>query len=187
MEDDERAFAERPASPANLLGALALAVVDRTSEALVEAAGHSLSTAAALSALQHILEAPTIERLSQVLGLTHSGTVRLVDRLEHDGYVRRDRGPDRRSAAVSLTAAGREAAAQVTAARGQVLETALAPLDAEERGAFGELVGRILVGMMREPGATRWTCRLCDTGACGRYEGGCPIGRAAQAMYPGAR
>ena len=23
--------------------------------------------------------------------------------------------------------------------------------------------------MMREPGAVRWTCRLCDTDACGRY------------------
>jgi DNA-binding MarR family transcriptional regulator len=171
----------RNASPDNLLGAVALAVVDRTTEAVAGAAGQSLSAAAALSALQHIVEAPSIERLSQVLGLTHSGTVRLVDRLEREGYVRRERGADGRSTAVSLTPLGAEAAARVTSARAGVLETALAPLSPEERGTLGDLVGRILVGMMRAPGATRWTCRLCDTGACGRYTGGCPIGRAALA------
>jgi MarR family transcriptional repressor of emrRAB len=167
--------------PANLLGALALAVVDRTTEAVAGAAGESLSTAAALSALRHIVEAPSIDRLSQVLGLTHSGTVRLVDRLEGAGYIRRERGVDGRSAAVSLTPSGVEAAARVTRARADVLDTALAPLTPDERETLGDLVGRILVGMMREPGATRWTCRLCDTGACGRYSGGCPIGRVAQA------
>ncbi len=181
--EDLRAFAARPASPENLLGALALAVVDRVTEAIGDAAGHSISSAAAVSALHHLLDGPSIERLSQVLGLTHSGTVRLVDRLEDDGYVRRERGPDGRSAAVSLTPAGREVAAGVRAARGQVLHDALAPLDPAEQQVFGELVGRILVGMMREPGATRWTCRLCDTDACGRYTGGCPIGRAAHARY----
>lgn len=177
--EDLRALAARPASPANLLGALSLAVADRMTEAVAGAVGHSASSAAAVSALHHMLDGPSIERLSQVLGLTHSGTVRLVDGLEQDGYVRRERGPDGRSAAVSLTPAGQEVAARVTAARARVLEAAMTPLDADERVVFGELVGRILVGMMRGPGATRWTCRLCDTGACGRYTGGCPIGRAA--------
>ena len=36
------------------------------------------------------------------------------------------------------------------------------------------LTGKLLVGMMREPGATRWTCRLCDLGACGRPTGPLP-------------
>src|SRR5205085_4245040 len=106
---------------------------------------------------------------------------RLVDRLEEDGYVRRERGADGRSAAVALTQAGRDVATRVTAARREVLDAALDTLTPADQAAFGELVGRILVGMMREPGAVRWTCRLCDTGACGRYTGGCPIGRAAGA------
>src|SRR5947208_6967587 len=103
-------------SPANLLGALALAVDDRMADAVVAAAGHSVTAATALSALDHlrVLEAPSIERLSQALGLTHSGTVRLVDRLEEGGYARRQRGADGRSAAVLLTPAGRGAAARVT-------------------------------------------------------------------------
>jgi len=170
-------------SPANVLGALALAVDDRVADAVAAAAaGHSVTAATALSALDHlrILAAPSIEQLSRALGLTHSGTVRLVDRLEQDGYVRRHRGADGRSAALALTPAGRDVAARVTAARWQVLEAALAALTPTELEAFGALAGRILVGMMREPGAVRWTCRLCDTGACGRYTGGCPIGRAAE-------
>jgi len=170
-------------SPANLLGALALAVDDRMADAVAAAAGHSVTAATALSGLEHlrILAAPSIEQLSRALGLTHSGTVRLVDRLEEDGYVRRQRGVDGRSAAVALTEAGRDVATRVTAARREVLDAALDALTPAEQAAFGELVGRIVVGMMREPGAVRWTCRLCDTGACGRYTGGCPIGRAAEA------
>ena len=174
-----------PDSPANVLGALALALTDRISEAVAGGAGRSLTGAAALSALAHIVDGTSVERLSQVLGLTHSGTVRLVDRLEGDGYVHRDRGPDGRSVALTLTDAGRTVAAELTEARLGILAGALAPLSEDDRRLFGTLVGRILVGMMREPGATRWTCRLCDTGVCGRYTGGCPIGREVAARAAG--
>jgi DNA-binding MarR family transcriptional regulator len=170
----------------NRLGALALAVTDRTSEAVTGAATHSDSVAAALSALHHILDGPSIDRLRQVLGLTHSGAVRLVDRLERAGYARRRPGPDARTTVVVLTASGRRAAARVTAARAEVLDAALAALSPAERDTLDELVGKVLVGMMREPGATLWTCRLCDTEACGRYTGQCPIGRAAAQRYPDA-
>jgi rubrerythrin len=60
-----------------------------------------------------------------------------------------------------------------------VLVDALAVLSPRERDTFDGLIGKIAVGMMREPGAVRWTCRLCDTKVCGRYEGRCPIGKAA--------
>lgn len=90
-------MATRPApSPANLLGALALAVGDRLASSLKEAVGHSQSAAALLSALDQFLEAPGIEHLSTVLGLSQSSTVRLVDRLVADGYVRRTPGTDAR-------------------------------------------------------------------------------------------
>ncbi|MCU1602931.1 MAG: hypothetical protein JWO22_3640, partial [Frankiales bacterium] len=53
---------------ANVLGALALTVADRQAEAVSAVAGDP-SAAAALSALANLLEAPSIERLRQVLGL----------------------------------------------------------------------------------------------------------------------
>lgn len=98
---------------ANLLGALALAVTDRTSAAVVAACGQSPAAAAALSALHHFLDRPRIDLLGQVLGLTPSGAVRLVDRLAEAGYVTRTPGGDRRSRVVSLTAKGRRAAGRV--------------------------------------------------------------------------
>ena len=172
-----------PGAVANRLGALALVVSDRTSAVLTGLAGHSTSAAAALSALNHFLDAPSIELLRQVLGLTHSATVRLVDRLEEDGYVRRRPGPDARTASVVLTAAGRRVAARLSAARLEVLSGLVAELGSEERSALDDILGRLLVSLMRQPGATRWTCRLCDTDACGRFTGGCPIGREVERRY----
>jgi DNA-binding MarR family transcriptional regulator len=168
---------------ANLLGALALAVTDRAAEAVSAAAGRSDSAAAALSALLHFLDRPTIDRLRQVLGLTSSGTVRLVDRLEESGYVRRVAGADGRSTAVVLTEAGVEAAEHVSAARTAVLLRSLSVLSDEERASLEHLIGKVLTGMIRGPGATRWTCRLCDLGVCRGAPGGCPVGNAARQRY----
>jgi DNA-binding MarR family transcriptional regulator len=171
---------------ANTLGALAQVISDQTGDAVSAAAGRSESAAAALSALLHFLDRPSVDRLRQVLGLTSSGTVRLVDRLEESGYARRVAGEDGRSTAVVLTEAGRLAAEQVSAARSTVLLRTLSALSAEERATFDHLVGKMLVGLMRAPGATRWVCRLCDIGVCRGSSGGCPVGHAARERYPEA-
>jgi MarR family transcriptional repressor of emrRAB len=166
----------RERQAANLLGALALTLSDRLG-GVVE------SDAVALSALHHFLESPSIDLLAQVLGLSSSGTVRLVDRLEGAGLVRRTTGADGRVTSVALTAAGRRRAEAVTRARTKLMEQALAALTPAERRQFGELAGRILAGLIRPPGATRWTCRLCDVGECGRPIGRCPVYEAAKAHY----
>ncbi|HEX4724556.1 MAG TPA: MarR family winged helix-turn-helix transcriptional regulator [Pseudonocardiaceae bacterium] len=169
---------------ANLVGALALALGDRTSAAMASASGVSETAATALSALHHFLDRPTIDLLRQVLGLTSSGTVRLVDKLVEVGYVRRRPGADGRSTVVTLTAAGRAAAKRAVAARAAVLTSALGPLSSDERVALDGLVGKVLVGLMRPPGATRWNCRQCDTGACRGSAGDqCPVGNEARARY----
>ena len=136
----------------NLLGALALVIADRTADATGEAAGSSESAAAALSALLHFLDGPSVDLLRQVLGLTSSGTVRLVDRLEEAGYVRRGPGRDGRSTSVALTAAGRRAAARVSAARAGVLDDSLGVLSAAERQEFETLMAKVLAGLIRGPG-----------------------------------
>jgi DNA-binding MarR family transcriptional regulator len=154
---------------ANLLGALSLAVADRAG---------STTTDAALSALLHFLESPSIDLLRRVLGLSSSGTVRLVDRLERDRLVRRSGGDDGRVTAVELTAAGRRRAERVAHARGEVLESALAALEPSQREALDELLGTVLVGLIPRPGPNGWMCRLCDTDACGREQGRCPVANA---------
>jgi DNA-binding MarR family transcriptional regulator len=167
---------------ANLLGALSLAIADRMGDAVTRRV-RPVSDAAALSALHHFPLSPSIDLLAQILGLSSSGTVRLVDRLEQDGIVRRRSDGDARTTIVALTAKGRRLARDVTVARHDVLETALATLPEADRRRFGELAGRVLAGMIRPPGATRWTCRLCDTLACGRPEGRCPVANAAERRY----
>jgi DNA-binding MarR family transcriptional regulator len=165
----------------NLLGALSLAVADRTSESVASAgaaAARTTTGAAALSALLHFLDSPSIDLLRRVLGLTSSGTVRLVDRLERDGLVRRRGGEDGRVTTIELTAAGRRAAAAVARTRGEVLEAALSGLDHDERAALDELLGAVLVGLIPHPGPNGWMCRLCDTDACGRERGRCPVANA---------
>jgi rubrerythrin len=74
----------------------------------------------------------------------------------------------------------------VVAAREHVLEDALAVLTPEERATFEALLGRVAVGLIREPGASRWMCRLCDTGTCGLADRSCPVTRAAYERYSAA-
>jgi len=168
---------------ANLLGALSLMIADRMADAMGEAGGRPESAAAALSALLHFLDSPSVDLLRQVLGLTSSGTVRLLDKMAESGYVDRGPGADRRSTTVTLTGAGRAAASRVSAARAGVLHGALAGLTDAERDLLRQVMGKVLVGLMREPGAVRWMCRLCDTGTCRGAAGGCPVGNAARERY----
>ena len=168
---------------ANLLGALSLVIADRMADAMADAGGRPESAAAALSALLHFLDRPTVDLLRRVLGLTSSGTVRLVDRMQESGQVRRGPGSDRRSTSVELTAAGRAVAQQVAAARTAVLQDALAGLSVPEREDLRRLVAKMLAGMIRGPGAVRWICRLCDIGVCRGAVGGCPVGNAVLAHY----
>lgn len=159
----------------NLLGALTVALSDRVADAVTEAASGSESAVAALSSLEDFLESPTVGLLKQVLGLTPSGAVRLVDRLEEAGFVKRAPGADARVRHLALTERGRSAAVAARKARAQVIESALASLNPTERRDLDVLLQKLLFGLRREPGATRWTCRLCDTRACGRAQGRCPF------------
>jgi DNA-binding MarR family transcriptional regulator len=171
-----------------VLGALALAVVDRVHGVVADAGVDGETSAAALSALHHFLDAPTIGRLRDVVGRTSPATVRMVDRLAESGYARRRAGDDARASHVVLTPAGRKLARRVSAARAGALEEALGVLSPAERATFAALLGRVLEGMVEaklERRATAreqagWTCRLCDPGACRRERGECPAANAAR-------
>jgi DNA-binding MarR family transcriptional regulator len=164
-----------------LFGALSLAMADRMAWVIEGTAAQSATAATALSALHDFLDGTSIDLLAQVLGLTSSGTVRLVDRLSEAGYVRRTAGADARTTSIVLTKAGRRVAANVAAARADLLSGALADLSADERQVFERVTGRVLAGLVRGPDATRWICRLCDTTTCGRAEGLCPSANASAA------
>jgi DNA-binding MarR family transcriptional regulator len=157
----------------NLTGALAVALSDRLGELLA-------SDSAALVTLAE--RGPlTIEFLRNVIGLSHSATVRLVDRLGRAHLVERRVGPDARSVSVALTVRGRGRAAALQQRRAQTLTAALAALDRRQRREFTVLVEKILGGLTSGRRQARFTCRLCDHGAC-RASSGCPVDEAATAL-----
>lgn len=168
---------------ANVLGALALAIADRTSNEITAATGQSDSAAAALTALYHFLDRPTLDRLRLVLGLTPSGAVRLVDRLSAAGLVVREAGGDGRSRSVVLTAQGRELAQRISAARAAALGEALRFLTTDEVQTLESLLERMMTGMVNAKEGGAWICRLCDMRACERAAGHCPAANAAAAKY----
>jgi DNA-binding MarR family transcriptional regulator len=167
------------ARDANLLGTLSLAVAGRIEAAVASPLGPSAP--AALAALEGFLGGEPIDALRQTLGLTHSGAVRLVDRLAEAGLAERRAGADARSVAVALTPAGQAAAGAVRAAREQALEETLAVLEPDERATLAALHEKLLAGLTGDRASALRICRLCDLDACGHHRGTCPVTEARRA------
>jgi DNA-binding MarR family transcriptional regulator len=171
---------------ANVLGALSLVVTDELGREITRnLPGHASSAtdAATLSALAQFLDGATLDQVHQVLGVTPSGAVRLVDRLERAGLVTREAGSDGRSRAVRLTTAGRAAAGEVTTARSAYLAGLVGSLTTEEVDALRGLLAKVMAGVVQHKDGGAWTCRLCDLVACRRSEGQCPAMNAAKEKY----
>jgi MarR family transcriptional repressor of emrRAB len=164
---------------ANLLGSLSLAVADRLQLAAEDAAGRSGSAPAALAALSTHLEGESIDALAKSLGLTHSAAVRLVDRLEASGLVKRAQATDGRAVSVKLTATGRELGQDILSARERALGDVLEGLRPSERRALATACEKLLGSLTASRADARRICRLCDPDACGHYEGRCPVTLAA--------
>ena len=150
---------------ANLLGALGLAVADRIHAAARETLHRSGETPAALVVVGYG-QGPSNDRLRRVLGLSHSGTVRLVDRLIADGLVRRETAKDRRAVALHLTDKGESMREALLAERLRAVESVLDPLSMAERDAFESLLHRILQGLPDSDLDKRRLCRMCDDRVC---------------------
>jgi MarR family transcriptional regulator, negative regulator of the multidrug operon emrRAB len=174
------------AREANLLGALSLAVAERSDRAVQAAAGSGGAAPAALVALATFLDGSSLDVMRRPLGLSHSAAVRLADRLAGDGLVRRDPGADARSVAIRITEEGNRLAAEIRTARERALESVLAPLSPEERAELTRLHEKLLGGLTGGRADAGRICRLCDSHACGHEEGRCPVTRAADAAESAA-
>jgi MarR family transcriptional repressor of emrRAB len=162
---------------ANLLGAHALVVADR----MREATGMELSSAAVLTALHTHADGASIDAVRRTLGLSHSGGVRIVKRLEGGGLLTRERDPaDGRAVRLHLTAAGRRTARRLLAARRAALAPLLAPLREPEAAALEQLLERLLAGVTHDGDDANRICRLCEPDVCG-HPGRCPVTQAALA------
>jgi MarR family transcriptional regulator, negative regulator of the multidrug operon emrRAB len=160
----------------NLLGAAAVAIADEIHAEAARTAGHAAAGPAALTALL-IHKGASVDKLARVLGLSHSGTVRLVDRLERDELVRRLPGNDGRAVSLELTPEGERRGTGVAGARAAVADEFIAGLDADERRALKGLLEKLLVTGVDDWGAVQHRCRLCDLESCHADGEACPLDR----------
>jgi DNA-binding MarR family transcriptional regulator len=167
---------------ANLLGALALTLADRADAAVRDGAGVAGSDAAALVTLRNYAEGQPLDLLRRALALSHPGVVRVADRLQARGLVERRRSDvDGRAVALRLTPAGRRAADEALAARGEAIAAALGALDATERRTLDGMLERMLGAETTDTTASLVICRMCDPDVCG-HPARCPVTQAARAL-----
>ncbi len=179
---------------ANALGALSLVIADRMKSAVEPIAGLGPSAPAALVALHEFLDGRSVTQLSAVLGLTHSGAVRLVDRLEAEDLVERAGTQDGRAVAVALTRRGLRMAVRIRHAREGSLTSTLSALDPDEvenlAAALDTMLTAVTLASVDGRSARShdrpqpWLCRLCDFAACGRSEGNCSVDNALANRQP---
>ncbi|MBI1249896.1 MAG: MarR family transcriptional regulator [Alphaproteobacteria bacterium] len=163
---------------ANLLGVVGLAVADRMERAARDILSHAGETPAAVVVIGYGL-GPSNEQLRRILGLSHPGSVRLVDRLVGDGLVERRAGRDKRAIALYLTKRGRIFREKLLKERLAAIRPLLTPLTEAERETLAALLHKVLASMDTTDLERCNLCRLCDDRVCTN----CPIPadfRAAQ-------
>jgi len=162
----------------NLLGAFATTMSTRIEQEIALLGGRSLSHEVALVTISNH-PSDSINILSKVLGLTHSGAVRLIDTLEKEKLVERHRSSDdARSVVLQVTAKGQRRADDVLQARKTVTTKVLETLSAEQQQAFGSMLEAALGGLTDDQGEARRICRLCDESVCRPH--GCPVETTAE-------
>ncbi len=162
---------------ANLLAAAGQLVADAVTARLQDELTHTASAPAALMTLAHH-PGSSIEHLSEALGITQSGGVRLIDRLAADGLVRREK-LTARMVRLHLTPRGHRAVERIEQARLAAADDLLSPLSAAQRRQLEAMLARLLAARTHDQGDLRRICRLCSFDACERAGRVCPVARAA--------
>jgi len=155
---------------ANLLGVLGLAVFGRIESTARDVLNHAGEAPGAIVVIGYGL-GPSNDQLRRILGLSHPGAVRLVDRLVADGLVERREGTDKRAIALHLTKRGKRLREKLLTGRLAAIRPFLTPLTDAEQEALGALLHKILASMETTDLERCTLCRLCDDRVCSD----CPI------------
>ncbi len=155
----------------NVFGAFVLMISDDIVRASSSRAPEAGPAASALALLAH-RPGLSIRMLAIGVGLSHAGTVRLVDRLASDELIeRRAHSTDGRTRSLHLTPAGKVSSDEILAARDRVIAEGLSILDPTELKILSDIAERVLRNRLENLDQSYRVCRLC----C--YEGctSCPI------------
>ena len=155
----------------NVFGAFALMIGDDIVRASSSRAPEAGPAASALALLAH-KPGLSIRVLAVGVGLSHAGTVRLVDRLAAEGLIeRREHSTDGRTRSLYLTATGKVASDAVLASRDQVIAEGLSILDPDEQKILCDIAERVLRNRLESLEQSYRICRLCCYDGCTN----CPI------------
>ena len=155
----------------NVFGAFALMIGDDIVRASSSRAPEAGPAASALALLSH-KPGLSIRMLAVGVGLSHAGTVRLVDRLASEGLIeRREHSTDGRTRSLYLTLTGKVASEEVLAARDRVIAEGLSILNPDEMRILGDIAERVLRDRLENLEHSYRICRLCCYAGCTN----CPI------------
>ena len=155
----------------NVFGAFALMISDDIVRASSSRAPEAGPAASALALLAH-KPGLSIRMLAVGVGLSHAGTVRLVNRLASEELIeRREHSTDGRTRSLYLTPAGKVSSDEILTARDRVIAEGLSILDPRELKILSDIAERVLRNRLENLDQSYRVCRLC----C--YEGctNCPI------------
>jgi MarR family transcriptional repressor of emrRAB len=166
QQDQSRQDQRRGGHAANILGALSLLIQDRVESAWQTELDLSPMAAAAIVQIDND-PGSSIELIASHIGLTHSATVRLVDKLVERGLVEKDRArKDARAQSLTLSKAGKRVAQQLHAVRNRVIDGLLSDLDPGQRKGLEEAIRAILHRSVEPGREADVTCRVCDDRRC---------------------
>jgi MarR family transcriptional regulator, negative regulator of the multidrug operon emrRAB len=156
----------------NVVGALALAIVDGFSIDVSAGSGLPPFDAAALNVIGFQPDC-SIRTLAAMLQLSHPGAVRCVDRLELGGLVERRQGADHRTVALRLTRTGRARWNALRDARMAWLTNLIGELPTQQQQQLGDVAAVLLKQLAPTTEVSDRVCRLCDETVCTPEH--CPI------------
>lgn len=163
----------------NVLGAWILQAADLLNAGITELELSTREAAALILVSTH--QGRGIDWLQHRVGLTQSGTVRLVDRLVDEGWLVRGAESSRRSVRLQITDAGEQVIAAVLNERAATLGRLIETLRTEEHELLGDMAARMLAASERDRREADTACRLCDWPTCGEQ---CPVHRSAPQEGP---
>lgn len=172
-----------PLDSLNQISAFAWRLDQLISSALRERFNRPLSELTALVSIQNC-QTFNIGWLANVLELTHSAAVRLVDRLEADTLVERLPKDQKKQVGLRITAKGREMAASILQVRQDTAGNFLSVLSPNQLSTLADLSREVIAGNVRNELDSYQVCALCDEASCGTQ---CPRIEAASCLPEGLR
>jgi len=166
------------ARTANLLGAFLTGLHDHMSVRLEQESAISGDGPAALVAIAYN-EGRTVEFLRKTLTLSHSWTVRVVEKLEKAGLVQKKTGTDKRAVALYVTELGKRKVQGIVRARRRCLDEVLAAVPIKDHKKLTTMLERMLACITGDDDSAEAICKLCEVDVCPQNR--CPVTLAVKA------